>query len=181
MCFLTANPSTWFGCPLKIERGRKMYKIMFHNAPNLWLTIDFSSRIHLDLAIISLVLYLPNIPTIYNGGCTPKQLATPKKHKISAKCPLNTFFFQKLHLHPNHPRTQKSHITKGPLVFFHPPTLLCRAPPSKLRQPVDRHLYPIPQPQTSEYEGLGWNTDGLFGGILSWWFMSNNPHKSLGL
>ena len=97
---------------------------MFHNAPNLWLTIDFSSRIHLDLAIISLVLYLPNIPTIYKGGCTPKQFATPKKHKISAKCPLKTFFSKtpRTSVNPNHPTTQKSHITKGPLFFFHPPT-----------------------------------------------------------
>ena len=99
---------------------------MFHNAPNLWLTIDFSSRIHLDLAIISLVLYLPNIPTIYKGGCTPKQFATPKKHKISAKCPLKTFFSKtpRTSVNPNHPTTQKSHITKGPLFFFtHPPVV----------------------------------------------------------
>ena len=63
-------------------------------------------------------------------------------------------------------------------LFFSPTHPLCRAPRSKLRQPVDHHLYPIPQPQTSEYEGLGWILMVFLGGILSWWFMSNNPHKT---
>ena len=152
---------------------------MFHIAPNLWLKIDFSRRIHLDLAIISLVLYLPTYQPTYKGVALLNGLQHQRNTKFQLNALEHISFKTPLTSEPSND-TKIAHHQRTSLFFStHPP--VARAPRSKLRQPVDRHLYPIPQPQTSEYEGLGWNTDGLFGGILSWWFMSNNPHKSLGV